>query len=111
LHDIERAVRESRLNLNPVIDARSVRVPIPELSQERRKDLVKHARQLSEDARVRVRGCRKDGMTAIKKMKADNVITEDDQKKLEEKVQKLTDKAVKAIDEAFAVKEKDIMTV
>ncbi|MEG0144092.1 MAG: ribosome recycling factor [Akkermansia sp.] len=111
LHDIERAIRESRLNLNPHIDARSVRVPIPELSQERRKDLVKHVKQLSEDARVRLRAARKEGMDKTKKLKADSLITEDDQRTLETKIQKMTDSTGKLIEEATLAKEKEIMTV
>lgn len=111
LDDINRAIRESRLNLNPVIDARSVRIPIPELSEERRKDLVKHTKQLAEEARVRARACRRDSMESAKKLKASNIITEDGQHDLEAKIQKLTDAAVKKIDDAFAVKEKEIMTV
>ena len=111
LNDIQRAINDSRLNLNPVIDARSVRVPIPALSEERRKDLVKYAKSVAEEARVRARGSRREGMDSLKKLKADNTITEDDQRTLEDKVQKLTDKTVKSIDEILAAKEKDIMTV
>lgn len=111
LDDINRAIRESRLNLNPVIDARSVRIPIPELSEERRKDLVKHTKQLAEEARVRARACRREGMETAKKLKADNIVTEDGQRDLETKIQKLTDNAVKKIDDLFAAKEKEIMTV
>lgn len=111
LHDIERAIRESRLNLNPVIDARSVRIPIPELSQERRKDLVKHIKQLGEETRVRVRAARKEGLDKTKSLKSSSSITEDDQKVMETKIQKLTDAAGKKIEELFAAKEKEIMTV
>ncbi len=111
LHDIRKAIEESRLNLNPVIDARSVRLPIPELSGERRQELCKFVKGLAEDTRVRVRAARKTGMDSIKKMKADNVLTEDGARGAEEKVQKLTDKFVKMIDEQVAAKEKEIMTV
>ncbi len=111
LHDIRKAIEESRLNLNPVIDARSVRLPIPELSGERRKELCKFVKGLAEDTRVRIRGARKAGMDSIKKMKADNVLTEDGARGAEEKVQKLTDKFVKVIDEQVVAKEKEIMTV
>lgn len=111
LNDIKKAIAESRLNITPVIDARSVRLPIPELSGERRKELVKYVKSLAEDTRVRVRAARKTGMDGIKKMKADNVITEDDVRRLEEKVQKLTDKFVKKIEELVEAKEKEIMTV
>ncbi len=111
LNDIQRAINESRLNLNPVIDARSVRVPIPTLSEERRKDLVKYAKGVAEEARVRARAARRDGMDSLKKLKADSSITEDEQRTLEDKIQKLTDKTVKSIDEILSSKEKDIMTV
>lgn len=111
LNDIKKAIAESRLNITPIIDARSVRLPIPELSGERRKELVKYVKSIAEETKVRVRGGRKQGMDGIKKMKADNVITEDDVHRLEEKVQKLTDKYVKSIDEMVVSKEKEIMTV
>ncbi len=111
LNDIKKAIAESRLNIAPIIDARSVRLPIPELSGERRKELVKYVKSIAEDTRVRVRAARKTGMDGIKKMKADNVITEDDVRRLEEKVQKLTDKFVKKIEELVEAKEKEIMTV
>ena len=111
LNDIKKAIAESRLNITPIIDARSVRLPIPELSGERRKELVKYVKSIAEETKVRVRGARKMGMDGIKKMKADNVITEDDVRRIEDKVQKLTDKFVKGIDEKVAAKEKEIMTV
>ncbi len=111
LHDIKRAIEESRLNLNPVIDARSVRLPIPELSGERRQELVKFVKSLAEDTRVRLRAARKVGMDGIKKLKTDNVLTEDGVRLAEDKVQKLTDKFVKVVDEQVAIKEKDILTV
>ncbi len=111
LHDIQRAISESRLNLNPVIDARSVRIPIPALSEERRRDLVKYAKSIAEEARVRARAARREGMDGLKKLKNDNLITKDEQHTLENKVQKLTDKTVASIDSILAAREKDIMTV
>ncbi len=111
LHDIQRAISESRLNLNPVIDARSVRLPIPELSQERRRDLAKYVKSLAEDGRVRIRAIRREGMDGAKKLKSDNVVTEDGQRTLEDKIQKLTDKFIKDIDEHLAAKDKEIMTI
>lgn len=110
-HDIGRAIRESKLNINPIVEARSIRLPIPELSAERRKDMVKMVKQMAEEARVRVRGARKDGMDATKKMKAENVVTEDSQRDLEENIQKLTDKYVKEVDVVVTSKEKEILTV
>ncbi len=111
LNDIKKAISESRLNIAPIIDARSVRLPIPELSGERRKELVKYVKSLAEDTKVRVRAARKTGMDGVKKLKSDNVLTEDGVRLAEDKVQKLTDKYVKKIDEQVEAKEKEIMTV
>lgn len=111
LNDIKKAIAESRLNITPIIDARSVRLPIPELSGERRKELVKYVKSLAEDTRVRVRAARKTGMDGVKKLKADNILTEDGVRLAEDKVQKLTDQYVKKIDEQVEAKEKEIMTV
>ncbi len=111
LNDIKKAIAESRLNITPIIDARSVRLPIPELSGERRKELVKYVKGLAEETRVRVRGVRKNGMDGIKKLKADNILTEDGVRTAEDKVQKLTDKFIKKIEELVIAKEKEIMTV
>ncbi len=111
LNDIKKAIAESRLNIMPIIDARSVRLPIPELSGERRKELVKYIKSLAEETRVRVRGVRKSGMDGIKKLKADNILTEDGVRTAEDKVQKLTDKYIKKIEELVVAKEKEIMTV
>lgn len=111
LNDIKKAIAESKLNLNPVIDARSVRLPIPELSGERRQELCKYVKGLAEETRVRVRGVRKNGMDGIKKLKADNILTEDGVRLAEDKVQKFTDKYVKKIDELVVAKEKEILTV
>ncbi|MEN9534856.1 MAG: ribosome recycling factor [Luteolibacter sp.] len=109
--DIERAIRESKLGLNPAAADRSLRVPIPELSEERRRDMVKLIKQLAEEAKVRLRAARKDGMDAAKKMKANNLITEDGQKDLEEEVQTLTNKFTKKVDELAVAKEADLMKV
>ena len=111
LNDIKKSIAESRLNITPIIDARSVRLPIPELSGERRKELVKYVKSLAEETRVRVRAARKSGMDGVKKLKADNILTEDGVRLTEDKVQKLTDKYVKKIDELVEAKEKEIMTV
>jgi len=111
VHDIGRAINESKLNLNPLVEGRSIRLPIPALTEERRKDLVKLVKSQAEEARVRVRGARKAAMDSAKKLKAENIVTEDGQRDLETQIQKLTDKYVKEIDELVAVKEKDIMTI
>ena len=109
--DIERAIKESKLGINPAVDGKAIRLPIPELSEERRKDLVKMVKGMAEEGRVRVRSARKHGMDGIKKLKADSAITEDDQRVMEKEVQELTDKFVKEIDEHVDHKEKEIMTV
>ncbi len=109
--DIERAIRESRLGLNPAAAGSSLRIPIPELSEERRVQMVKLVKQLSEEAKVRVRSIRKEGMDMAKKLKVDNLLTEDGQKDHESQVQKLTDKFIKVIDEHVVAKEKEVMKV
>jgi len=109
--DIERAIRESKLSLNPAAADRSIRVPIPELSEERRRDMVKLIKQLAEEAKVRLRAARKDGMDAAKKMRNDNVLTEDGQKDFEREVQELTNKYTKVVDEHAVAKEADLMKV
>jgi len=109
--DIEKAIRESKLGLNPAAADRSIRVPIPELSEERRRDMVKLIKQLAEEAKVRLRAARKDGMDSAKKMKTDNVLTEDSQKTFEKEVQDLTNTYTKKIDEHAVAKEADLMKI
>lgn len=109
--DIERAIRESKLGLNPAAADRSIRVPVPELSEERRRDMVKLVKQMGEEAKISVRQIRKEGMDAAKKMKADNFLTEDGQKDFEGNVQKLTDKFVKDVETHVIAKEKELMTI
>jgi ribosome recycling factor len=109
--DIERAIRESKLGLNPAAADRSIRVPIPELSEERRRDMVKLIKQLAEEAKVRLRAARKDGMDNAKKMKAENILTEDGQKVFEKDVQDLTNKYTKSVDDHAVAKEADLMKV
>jgi ribosome recycling factor len=109
--DIERALRESKLGINPNSDGRVIRLPIPELSEERRKDMVKIARSIAEDARVRVRGVRREAMEKIKAAQKTSAITEDDQKLYEKDVQKLTDGSITKIDQVLEKKEAEIMTV
>ncbi|MCU0779845.1 MAG: ribosome recycling factor [Akkermansiaceae bacterium] len=109
--DIERAIRESNLSLNPAAADRSIRVPIPELSEERRREMVKLIKTLAEEAKVRVRAARKDGMDTAKKLKANNLLTEDGKKDFEEEVQELTNKYVKKVEDAAVAKEADLMKV
>jgi ribosome recycling factor len=111
LHAVEKAIRESDLGLNPVIDGLTLRLPIPELNQERRQELVKIARKYTEHARVAARNVRKDGMDQIKKLEKDGKISEDDSGSLHTKVQDLTDRTIKEIDGLLAGKEQEIMQV
>ncbi|MFA6279188.1 MAG: ribosome recycling factor [Bdellovibrionales bacterium] len=108
---VEKAIRESGLGLNPQAEGAVIRVPIPELSQERRLELVKVANRYTEQARVAVRNVRRDAMDAIKKQEKASEISEDELKTLEGKVQQATDAAIKKIDEAFVHKEKEITTI
>lgn len=110
-NDIERAIREANLGLNPAVDGTNIRLVVPELTEERRMEMVKRLKGMAEDARVRVRSARKSGMDSGKKMKNDNVLTEDSLKDYESQVQELTDKYVKQIDEAASAKEAEVMTV
>lgn len=106
---IEKAIRASDLGLNPVSDSDLVRLPIPALTAERRKDLAKVVKKMSEDARVAVRAARRDANDMIKEAEKDGDITEDERKNGEKKVQDLTDKYVALVDDVAAVKEKEIM--
>ena len=108
---IEKVIRTNDLNLNPANDGKIIRLPIPALSEERRKDLVKGIKQMAEEARVRVRSSRRDGIDALKKGQKDGGLTEDDLDSYEKEIQKLTDGFVKKIDEAVASKEADILKV
>ena len=108
---VEKAIRESDLGLNPQSDGQLIRVPLPDLSEERRAELVKVASKYAESARVAVRNVRRDGMDHLKKMEKDSEISQDDKRLYEDEIQELTDRHVKAIDEALASKEKDIMQV
>jgi ribosome recycling factor len=109
--DIERGLRESKLGINPAVDGKLIRLPIPELSQERRKELVKVVKGMAEDAKVRVRGVRRDALEKVKKAQKDGKITEDDLTNMEEEVQKLTDNFVKEVDAHMVKKEAEIMAV
>lgn len=111
LHDIDRAIRESRLGLNGSIEGKVIRLPVPVLSQERREQMVKLIRQMAEEAKVRVRAARRDAIEELKKGQKDSVITEDDLHRLEKEVQTLTDKNVATIDQHVASKEKEVLTV
>jgi ribosome recycling factor len=111
LQDIDRAFRESRLGLNPAVEGKVIRIPIPELSQERRVQMVKLIKGMAEDAKVRVRACRRDALEALKKAEKEGLISEDDLRRDEKEVQTMTDKGVADIEHHIASKEKEIMTV
>ncbi len=108
---VEKAILESGLGLNPMSDGAIIRLPIPPLSEERRKELVKVAGKYAETCKVAIRSLRRDGIDAVKKLKKDNLISEDEEKRYENEVQKLTDEAVKTVDGMIADKEKDILQV
>lgn len=108
---VEKAIRDAGLGLNPQADGQSIRVPIPDLTQERRQELAKVANKYAEAARVAVRNIRRDGMDTLKRQEKDKQISEDEQKGLSEKVQKLTDDHIKRVDETLAGKEKEILAV
>jgi len=108
---VERAIMESSLGLNPITEGQTLRIPLPELTQERRKDLTKVAHQYAEQGRVAVRNVRRDGMDTLKKLENDSDIGEDEMHTQSDEVQKLTDSVISQIDEALAVKDADIMQV
>jgi len=109
--DIEKALKESKLGINPISDGKLIRLPIPPLTEERRRDLVKGIKQMAEEARIRIRSARRDAMDAIKKASKDGGIAEDAAEGYEKEVQKMTDTFVKKIDDAIFTKEADIMKV
>ena len=109
LKKIEKAIQTSDLGINPQNDGRVIRLVFPQLTEERRRELAKQVRKYGEDAKVAVRNIRRDAMDYIKKLKKDSEITEDDQKKAEKDLQELTDKYIKKVDDACAVKEKELM--
>lgn len=111
VEDIDRGIREAQLGFNPVNEGKTLRLPIPELTEERRQEMVKRVRTISEDTKVRLRSCRKEGMDLGKKMKSENVLTEDSLRGYEADVQALTDKFVKQVDAETTSKEKEVMTV
>jgi ribosome recycling factor len=108
---IEKAVQASGLGLNPQNDGNQIRLPIPPLSEERRKELFKNCRKTAEDAKVAIRNVRRDSNEKLKKAQKDKLVTEDAEKKGLEDIQKVTDKYVKMADEQLALKEKEIMEV
>ena len=108
---VEKAIRASDLGLNPVVDGQTLRLPIPPLTEERRKELTKVASRYAEQQRVAVRNVRRDANEDCRKAQKDHVISQDEEKKMETEVQKITDEAIKRIDEALKTKEQEIMHV
>lgn len=108
---VEKAIRNAGLGLNPVTDGQSVRVPIPLLNEERRRELMKVAGKYAEQTRVAVRNVRRDGMDTLKKMEKDGDISQDEQKSRAEEIQKSTDETIRQIDETLAHKEQEILQV
>jgi ribosome recycling factor len=111
LKDIEKAILASDIGLNPNNDGKVIRLNFPELTEERRKELVKDIRKMTEDARVAVRGVRREGMDLVKDLNKKSEITEDERKSDEDSIQKLTDKYIAEIDKLSEAKEKEIMNV
>jgi len=111
VRDIEKALSESKIGITPSVDGKIIRLPIPELSEERRKDLVRSLSKMAEEARVRVRGNRRSALDEAKKLKTAGQLTEDGLRDLEEEVQKLTNRFVKSIDDHLSRKETEIMKV
>jgi ribosome recycling factor len=108
---VEKAIRDSNLGLNPQTEGQVVRVPLPDLNEERRQELVRVAGKYAEQARVAVRNVRRDGMETLKRMEKDGEISEDEHRTMSHDIQKMTDDHVKKIDEVYHEKEKDIMQV
>lgn len=111
IQQIEKAIQASDIGINPQNDGTVIRLMFPTLTEERRKEIAKEIAKRAEDAKVACRNVRRDAMDELKKLKKDSTITEDDQKDGEEKIQKITDKKIKEIDEIAAAKDKEIMSV
>ena len=108
---VDKAIRNSQLGLKPVVEGQLLRIPIPPLNEERRAELAKLAGSYAENARVAVRNVRRDGMDGLKKLEKDGTLSEDEHKSFAEDVQKLTDDAIKKIDENLKTKQEEIMQV
>jgi ribosome recycling factor len=106
---VEKAIRNAGLGINPVVDGQNIRLPIPDLTEERRKELSKLAHQYAEKAKIAVRNVRRDGMDALKQDEKKHEISEDDRKRRETEVQKLTDEAIADVDSVLAAKDREIL--
>jgi ribosome recycling factor len=108
---VEKAIQQADLGLNPSREGSLVRIMVPALSEERRKDLIKTLHRMAEDAKVAVRNLRRDALDVAKKEKEKNLLTEDDAKRLQDEIQKITDKYVKLVEESLVQKEKEMLSV
>lgn len=108
---VDRAIREANLGFNPIVDGQTLRIPVPELNEERRRELARIAHQYAEQARVAVRNVRRDGMDHLKKSEKDGAISQDEMRQGTERVQKITDGKIAEIDKLLAEKEAEIMQV
>jgi len=108
---VEKAIRNAGLGLNPIVDGQTLRIPIPPLTEDRRKDLAKLAGKYAEQQRVAIRNVRRDANEDCRKAQKDHVISQDEEKRMETEVQKITDEAIKRVDEALKSKEQEIMHV
>src|SRR3712207_4285214 len=108
---VEKAIRESDLGLNPQTEGQTIRLRIPEMTEQRRKELVKVAHKYAEEARIAVRHVRRDGLDLLKKLEKDHAISQDDEKRQAEQVQKATDQAIEEVEKVLQTKEKEIMQV
>jgi len=111
LAEIEKAIRSADLGLNPMNDGKMIRIPVPPLTEERRKEMVKHLHRVLEDHRTAVRNVRRDGNEAIKKAMKDKKISEDDERRSLEEIQKLTDDEIKKMEEMSKAKEKEVLEI
>ena len=111
IQEIERSIMKADLGLQPTNDGVVIRIPIPQLTEERRKDIVKQLKKMAEEAKVSIRHIRRDSNDSIKKQEKAKEITEDDSKQLQQDIQKQTDSFIKKVDERLQVKEKEVMTV
>ena len=108
---VDRAIRESNLGLNPIMDGQNLRIPLPELNEERRRSLVKVAHEYAEKAKVAIRNVRRDGMDGLKKAEKDGALGQDETRAKSDRVQKMTDESISDIDRLLIDKEKEIMQV
>ena len=111
VQNVEKSIRDSELGLNPSTDGQLIRVPLPDLTEERRSELTKVASKFSEDAKISIRNIRRDAMDKIKEEQKNNLISEDEQKSASDEIQKITDEQIKEIDKVFENKKNEIMQI